>query len=147
MAAKTLPAWRFVSDRQHWTVQDATDQGFPMNGKWKIQFGEKKPRLETGIRCWRADAAPGMELEMAYTGKATTARIFWKRLDDDKTDAKKSIPLDINPDGKFHTYHLDLASSAEYRDLIVGLVIEPVSQPRPGESLAIKSIVMSPKTK
>ena len=31
------------------------------------------------------------------------------------------------------------------RDLITGLAIEPVAQPRPGESMAIRSIVFSPK--
>ena len=85
-----------------------------------------------------------MDLEIAYTGQATTARIFWKRLDDPNLDARKSLPLDLNPDAKFHTYHLDLASSPEYRGLIIGLAIEPVSAPRPDEGMAIKSIMMSP---
>jgi hypothetical protein len=49
----------------------------------------------------------------------------------------------LNPDGKFHKYRLKLASSLEYRDLIIGLAIEPVTQPRPGEGMAIKSINLS----
>jgi hypothetical protein len=144
MATKTPPAWRFVNDRQHWTMRNASDQGFPMNGEWRIKFGEKKPRLETGIECWRAESGPGMELEIACTGQTTTARIFWRRLDDDKYDTKKSLSLGLKPDGKFQTYHLNLGSSAEYRDLITGLAIEPVAQPHPGEEMAIKSIVLSP---
>jgi hypothetical protein len=143
MAAKTPPAWRFLKDRQHWTLRDATDQGFPLNGEWRIKFGAGKPRLESATQCWRAANAASMDLEIAYTGQATTARIFWKRLDDDPYDPKKSLALDLNPDGKFHTYHLDLASSLEYRNLILGVAIEPVAQPRPGEEMAIKSIVLS----
>ena len=143
MATKTAPAWRFISDRQHWILRDATDQGFPLKGEWCIRFGARKPRLESPTQCWRAESAPAMDLEIAHTGQATTARLFWKRLDDDKFDPKKSLPLDLNPDGKFHTYHLDLATSAEYRGLIIGLAIEPVTAPRPGDEIAIKSIAMS----
>jgi hypothetical protein len=143
MATKTPPAWRFVKDRQHWTMRDATDQGFPMNGEWRIKLGARKPRLESGPRFWRAADAPSMDLEIAYTGQATTVRVSWRRLDDDKPDTRKSVALELNPDGKFHTYHLDLASSPEYRGLIVGLAIEPVALPRPGEEMTLKSIVAS----
>ena len=147
LATKTPPAWQFVKDRQHWTMRSATDQGFPLHGAWQIKFGDKKPRLESATRCWRAEKATAMDLELAYTGQATTARISWKRLDDDKYDAKKSLPLELNPDGKLHTYHLDLASSPEYHDLIVAVAIEPISKPRPGEEMAIKSIVLSAANK
>ncbi len=143
MATKTPPAWRFESDRQHWTLREASDQGFPMRGEWRVRFGSKKPRLESGTRCWRAESAPGMDLELAYAGQATTARVFWKRLDDDKIDLKKSLTLELNPDGKFQRYRLDLASSPEYRGLITGVAIDPVASPRPGEEIAFKSILMS----
>ena len=57
------------------------------------------------------------------------------------------VGLDLTSDGKFHEYQLNLASSLEYRDLIIGLAIEPVTQPRPGEEMAIRSIVLSAKKK
>lgn len=140
MATKSLLRWRFVSDRQHWTMRNATDQGFPLKGAWRIKFGADKPLLESGVRCWRAEDAPSMHIRIAYTGQATTARILWKRLDDDKYGGRKSCGIDLKPDGKFNTYHVNLASSAEYRGLIIGLAIEPVVQPQPGESMALKWI-------
>ena len=143
MASKTPPAWRFVKDRQHWTIRNATDLGFPLKGEWRIQFGANQPRLESALECWRAESAPSMDLEIAYTGQATTARIFWKRLGDVEWHTRQSLGLDLNPDGNFHQYHLDLASSIEYRDLVIGVAIEPVAQPRPGEEMAIKSIGLS----
>ncbi|MCX6922038.1 MAG: hypothetical protein NT154_02285, partial [Verrucomicrobia bacterium] len=147
MATRTPPAWRFVKDRQHWTLRNAMDGGFPLNGEWRIKFGANTPHLASGVQTWRAETAPAMELEMAYTGQAAAARVFWQRLDDDQCDKKKSLVLDLIPDGKFHTYHLDLASAPEYRGLIIGVAIETVAQPRPGEELAIKSIVFSPAVK
>ena len=147
LATKTPPAWRFVKDRQHWTMRNATDQGFPLNGEWRIKFGANKPSLESAVQCWRAENAPFADLEIAYSGQAATARICWKRLDDDKYDALKSLNLTLTSDGEFHRYHLNLASSRKYRELIIGLAIEPVTQPRPGEEMAIKSVILSAERK
>ena len=144
MATKAPPAWRFVNDRQHWTLRDATDQGFPMNGEWRIKCGEKKFRLESGVRCWRADSAPRLELNVAYTGQLMTIQVFWKRLDDDRYDGRKSLNLTLNAEGKFRTSRLDLSSSPDYRGLITGLAIESATQPKPGEEMAIQSIVLAP---
>ena len=143
LATQTPPAWYFLTNRQHWTLRNATDQGFPLQGEWRLQFGTRKPRLESATQCWRAAAASALDLEIAYTGRAATARVFWKRLDDDKYDAKKSLPLELKPDGQFHRYHLGLSTSSEYRDLITGLALEPISEPRPTEGMALKSIVFS----
>ena len=61
----------------------------------------------------------------------------------DRFDTSKSLTVELNPDGKIHTYHLDPASSPEYQGLLTGVAIEPVVQPRPGEEIAIRSIVLS----
>jgi hypothetical protein len=143
LATRTPPAWRFAKDRQHWTVREAADQGFPMNGEWRIKFGVHTPRLESAVQCWRAESAPTLELEAAYKGQPSTARVFWKRPGDDKWDSNKSLNLDLKADGEFHVYRLKLARSPEYRDLIVGLAIEPGTQAHPGEEMTIRSIVLS----
>jgi len=124
-------------------VVNSADPGFPMNGEWRIKFGAEKPRLESAVQSWRAESAPSMDLEVAYRGQATTARVSWKRLDEDKYDARKSLMLDLASDGKLRAYHLNLAASLEYRGLITGLAIEPVIQPRPGDEMVLKSIVLS----
>ena len=143
LAAKTPPVWRFQHDRQHWTVRDATDQGFPLRGEWRITFGEKKPRLESGVRCWRAEDAPVMKLRLAYTGPGTTVRVFWRRLGDEGFEDQRSLPLPVNADGKFHTYQLNLKSSPTYDGLLTGLAVEPVVQPQPGGTIAIQSIELA----
>lgn len=140
MAPRTLPAWRFAKDRQHWTLRGAQDQGFPLRGEWRIKFGTERPRLESGIECWRAEKAPRLILEAAYRGHSAAMRISWTRLDDVHWDAGKSANLTLNPDGRFHRYTLDLAASTQYRNLITGLAIEMLSPPQPGEELAIRSL-------
>lgn len=145
MATRTPPAWRFVKDRQHWTIRDASDQGFPMKGEWRITLGDKKPRLQSPLQCWRAEKAPSIDLGIAYKGDATKAQLFWKRLDDNEYDGKKSLPLHLEPDGRYHVYQLELASSPEYRGLITGLAIEPAAEPRPRAVITVQSIVLSDK--
>jgi len=140
MAAKNPPVWHFQQNRQHWTVRDATDQGFPLHGEWRIRFEEKKPRLESGIRCWRAEDAPMMKLRLAYSGRGTTAMVYWRCLGDEGFDHRRSLPLRLNADGQFHTYQIDLKGSATYEGLLTGLAIEPVAQPQPGTTLTIQSI-------
>jgi len=138
------PAWRFGKDRQHWTLRGATDRGLPLNGDWRIKLGSDKPHLESGIQCWRAENAPRLNLEVAYQGQAPALRVLWKRLGDDSWDPRRSLTVNLNPDGHFHRYQLDLAASAEYRDLMIGLAIETVSGPHPGEEMRIKSMRLSP---
>lgn len=143
MATKAPPAWHFTHDRQHWTLRNATDQGFPLRGKWRIRCGGAKPRLESGTRCWYAQRAPVMVMNLAFSPGGSKVRVFWKRLDDDRFDATKSLVVETPPDGGFGVRHVDLASSPEYRGLITGLAIEPEDQPHAGAGLAIKSIVFS----
>lgn len=140
LATKALPAWRFTTDRQHWNLSHATDQGFPLRGEWRIRCGDQKPRLEGPTQCWQAEQSPAVELEIAYEGPATQARLFWKRLGDEGYDAKRSVAFDLVATEKFRTYRLALATASEYRGLITGLAFEPLAQPRPGGQIAIKSI-------
>lgn len=140
MATKTPPVWRFQHDRQHWTVREATDEGFPLKGEWHITFGERKPRLESGVRCWRAEEASAMKVRLAYKGQGTTARVFWRRLGDEGFDERRSLALQLTADGRVHTYQLDLKSSPTYDGLVTGIAIEPVAQPQPGATLAVESV-------
>jgi hypothetical protein len=143
MATKTPPAWHFVQDRQHWTLRNAIDRGFPMKGEWRIRFGTDRAHLQSPVQCWRAESAPAMELEIAYTGRGKSVRIYWQRLDDATFDRKKSLDLLVDAGGKFHPYRLNLAASPEYRGLIIGLAIEPVGEPFEGDEMAIKSIALT----
>ncbi|MGH7971012.1 MAG: hypothetical protein ACREIC_20005, partial [Limisphaerales bacterium] len=103
----------------------------------------EKPMLESGVRCWRAEAAPWITLSLACRGQATKARVYWKRLADDTYDGARSCVVNLNPDGGFHSYRLRLGAAAEYRGLITGLALTPEIQPTPGDQWAIKSIVFS----
>ena len=46
----------------------------------------------------------------------------------------------IVPDGKFHTYEVDLSGSATYRGTIRRLRFDPVETGRPGETVDVEFI-------
>ena len=140
MASRTLPAWHFDRDRQHWTLRNGTDAGFPLNKEWRIKVGAAKPHLERDTQFWRAEAAPTLVLKLAHAGEIPAIRVFWRRLDDANFDDKKSAILPLNPDAKSHSYQLKLADSPEYRGLITALAIETVNQPPSGTELILQSI-------
>ena len=140
MADRRPPVWRFQKDRQHWTVRDATDSGFPLPGAWTVRLGEREARLESGGRCWRAEEGPSMKLRIASTGGPTTARIYWKRLDDDRFAPERSVSLELPGDGKVRRQVVELGKSAGYTGLITGLAIESGTPSRPGQTLTLHSI-------
>ena len=140
MASRTLPAWHFDRDRQHWTLRNGTDAGFPLNKEWRIKVGAAKPHLERDTQFWRAESAPTLVLKLAHAGEIPAIRVFWRRLDDANFDDKKSAILPLNPDAKSHSYQLKLADSPEYRGLITALAIETVNQPPSGTELILQSI-------
>jgi hypothetical protein len=140
MADRRPPAWRFQHDRQHWTVRDATDSGFPMSGAWTVQLGERVARLESGGRCWRAQEASSMKLRIASTGGPMTARIYWKRLEEEHFDRERSVPLELAGDGKVRSQVVQLGSAPSYSGLITGLAIELGPQSRSGQTLTLHSI-------
>jgi hypothetical protein len=144
-AVKTPPQSVFKGDRQHWTLRDATDQGFPLKGAWRITFGDKTPHLESTIRCWRAEDGPSMELEAAHKGKTTQLRVFWKLLGDEQWDKRKSLTLDLNSNGEFSLYRLKLSDSPEYKGLITAIAIEPEAGFASGDQLLIKGIGIGTK--
>jgi hypothetical protein len=67
----------------------------------------------------------------------------WKQLRDESYDERRSIDLQLIPDGKLHTYRVRLQDSPEYRGLIIELAIEPAGMPRPGDEMAIASIQLA----
>jgi hypothetical protein len=85
-----------------------------------------------------------MKLRAAYTGSPTTARIYWKRLGDDHFDRERSVPLELDGDGKVRDAVVDLGKSPVYRGLITALAIEPGQQPRPGETLTLHAVELVP---
>lgn len=140
LARKSPPAWQFTTNRQHWTLHHAQDEGFPLQGEWRVVFGVQKPRLEGPAQCWRAEQAGTVLLELRHQGKPSRARLSWKRLGEEEAAAPQHIDFDLAPTDTAKEYRVDLSSSPGYRGLITGLTFEPIAEPQPGGRISIRSI-------
>lgn len=134
------PSYRFSRDRQGWYYVNATDTGWPIRGELKVSLDTDNPQMIGPTGFWKAEKAPKLTLEAAYSTKQTQARVFWKRSDAPEFDPARSLSFDIVPDGKFHRYTVDLAASPEYRGAVTGLRIDPVVSGGKGDYVRVRSI-------
>jgi hypothetical protein len=98
----TPPTYRFEKDRQHWHYANATDAGWPIKGELHVLLEGNDPQLLGPDEFWLAKDAPKLRIEAAYRSKQTQAQVFWKRFDDDRFTAAKSVRFEIRPDAQFH---------------------------------------------
>lgn len=134
------PTYRFKDDRQHWYYHHATDTGWPIKGELHVLLNGQHPQLIGPSCIWTASTAPKVWIEAACRTDRPQARLFWRRHDDDRFTAEKSIGFALKPDGEFHRYEIDLSASPEYRGAITGLRFDPVSAGDAKSWIKVRSI-------
>ena len=140
-AAKPVPPdYRFAHDRQHWHYTNASDTGWPVAGELRVHLEQNDPQMIGPTGFWSAPAAPRLYVEAAFHTGGHSAQLFWTRRDAPEFSESKSLRFEVNPDGQYRTYAVDLASSPEYRDAITGLRLDPEDAGRPGDFVRVRSI-------
>lgn len=139
----TPPVCRFEKDRQHWTYRNAVDAGWPIKGELHVLLEKPDPQLIGPPGFWYAKDAPKLRIDAAFKTQQKQAVVFWKRFDDDRFTAAKSMSFEIKPDGEYHVYEIDLSASPEYRDAITGLRLDPVEAGSKGEWMKVRSISLA----
>lgn len=135
----TRPDYHFRRDRQGWTYQNTADTGLPRQGRLRVLLEQNDPQLMGPEQWWQAQNAPSLYLRAAFRTTQTRAELFWS-VPGKGFDAERKVEFDIIPDGKFHIYTIDLASSPRYTGTITGLRLDPVSTGAPGEYMDIASL-------
>jgi hypothetical protein len=136
------PSYRFNRDRAHWRYVNAVDTGWPIKGELKVLLEQGDPQMIGPTGFWSAESAPLLTLEAAFHTSQTHVEVFWKRHDTPEFSPACSLAFEAIPDGKFHTYTLDLSKSPEYRGAITGLRIDPEPTGKPGDYVEIRSITL-----
>lgn len=136
----TPPSYVFEEDRQHWHYANATDTGWPIRGELTVKLDGSDPQLIGPFGFWLAKDAPKLTIRAAYQGVSGKAVLFWSRADAEGFDEKRSVEFDVEADGQYHTYVLNLATSPEYRGAITRLRLDPSPGGKPGASIRVKSI-------
>jgi len=135
------PVYRFEKDRQHWRYHNAVDTGWPIKGELHVLLEKPDPQLIGPPAFWLAKDAPRLRIEAAFrTRPQAQARILWSRFDDDRFTEAMSLSFQVDPDGKYHVYEVDLSASPESRGAITGLRLDPVETGHSGEWVKVRSV-------
>lgn len=135
-----LPDYRFARDRQHWWLANTTDTGLPLKGHLRVKTEGDDPHLFGPEGHWAAADAPTIYVRAAHHTKNAVAELFWETTDKPGFPAKQSVRFDVTPDGKFHTYAIDLSAAPAYRGTIRRLRFDPVTTGTAGEYVDIEFI-------
>lgn len=134
------PVYRFQRDRQHWYYVNAVDTGWPIRGELKVSLEKQNPQLTGPAGFWEAATAPKLKVQAAFPAGITHLRVFWTRPDNPNFNETCVRTFNITADGKYRDYLFDLSESPEYRGVITGLRLDPVTDGLPGSYAHIKKI-------
>lgn len=139
------PDYRFTNDRQHWWFQNAEDSGSSAKNGLHLKVEKDDPQLYGPETFWESKDVPKIYIRAAFRTKNKTAQLFWQTAEKPGFPAEQSVRFDIEPDGQFRTYEVDLSGSATYRNTIRRLRFDPVEMGRPGEAVDVEFISAKPE--
>lgn len=135
----TRPDYHFRRDRQHWTYVNATDTGFPLENGLHVKLEQDDPQIIGPEQWWQAKEVPTLYMRAAFHTSQTRSEVYWN-VPGQSFAPERSISFDIIPDGKFHTYSVDLASSPKYTGTITGLRLDLVPSGKTGDYCDLLSL-------
>ncbi|MDT8303468.1 MAG: hypothetical protein RQ760_18455 [Sedimentisphaerales bacterium] len=139
-AGKSLPDYRFEKDRQHWVYRNAVDTGWPIEGKLHVKLERNDPQLIGPTGFWLASDTPRIFIHAACRTHDINARLYWKTREENRFTNNKSVSFNLNPDGQYHIYEIDLSDCQDFKGAITGLRLDPVNTGKEGDYIEIKSI-------
>lgn len=145
-ARDTLPYYEFAKDRQHWTYQNASDAGWPIQGYLEIHADGPNPQCISPEAFWQAQS--DHKLKITLSARKNTApknfsgRLYWKTVAQNKFTEKEHLAIEITGDEKFRTYSLEIGKHAGYTGIVTGLRFDPFDSAESGEWVRIKSLVV-----
>lgn len=135
----TRPDYRFHTDRQHWYYVNAEDTGFPPRNGLHVKLEQGDPQMIGPEQWWQAKEVPVLYLRAAFHTSQDRAEIFWS-VPGQGFAPERSLSFQIRPDGRFHTYAVELASSPTYTGTIAGLRLDPVPAGQQGDYVQVASL-------
>jgi hypothetical protein len=139
------PRWVFEKDRHGWHYVDARDAGWPVRGELDIRIDGKDPQLIGPVTFWRAEDAPKLVVEAAFSGVGPGVQVFWERHGEAGFKGQHALDSRVRPDGRYREYEFDLASAPGYRGAITRLRIDPTPSGREGDRVRVRSIILGGK--
>ena len=90
----------------------------------------------------RAQAAPQLAIEAAFSTGRTNATVFWRSLGKAEFDTGQARSFPVRSDGLFHRYEIRLAESPAYRGVIFQLRLDAVPVGGKTAGVRLKSVAL-----
>ncbi|MCC6822125.1 MAG: hypothetical protein IT579_15450 [Verrucomicrobia subdivision 3 bacterium] len=139
--------FRFCTDRQHWSYLQASDSGWPLNGRVRINLQSSDPTMLSPMCAYEATQVPKLYLRAAHriaTPSRRIGQLFWETFNDNGFSEARSLRFPIIADQQFRTYELNLAGSNSYSGLITRLRFDPATSGQAGDYADVAWISSSP---
>ena len=121
------PNYVFAHDRQHFTEINASDAGFPIAGALRLRVNQD-PQLIGPEQEWPASRVSRLYIRGAWHTQQSLAELYWGRPSPGYLFSEdRSQQFHVIPDGRFHTYRLDLALSPTYTGTIESIRLDPIA--------------------
>ncbi len=135
----TAPNWAFAKDRQHWTLANAADAGWPITGELVVDLSRPDPQLVSPAICWPADDAPAFHISAAFRGKNAAAQLFWSTAEKPGFAEERSVKFAFDS-GTASECSVKLKGLPEWKGTITGLRLDPAPGGEKGASIRVKGI-------
>ena len=135
------PAWKFAKDRQGWTIENAIDAGWPIDGAWDVSLEKPGVHLIGPMSCWWAEDASSLKIDATFPNSVKRLKVFWATLDKPRFTEEKSATIDVKPNSDFLS--VKLSDFPKYDGAIVRIRIDPIGDVDKRARLLIKSISLS----
>ena len=116
------PNYDFTHGREHWIYHNGRDRGISLDEGLRIQATGNDPYMIGPEHWWRAERVPKLFIRAAFRTRSNRSAIFWSVPGPQGGfHPDRRVEFAIQPDGQFHDYEVNLASSPTYRGTITGL--------------------------
>jgi hypothetical protein len=135
-----LPDYRFKENRRHWWYINAADAGQPIQGHLRVKLENDDPQMIGPEENWPARDAPVVYIRAAYKTSNKFAEIFWETAEKPGFSPEQKVRFEVQPNGEYRTYEVNLSRSPAYRGTIRRLRFDPVESGQAGDHVDIEFI-------
>ena len=136
----TPPSYAFAQDREGWTLHNAHDGGWQLDGEWRVELSGERPALSGPLTLWEAKDMPIVRIRAAFNTGEDTARLRWERLGPNGPEHGGEVEFPVTPDGETHDHAIDLSKAAGYDGYCMRLTVMPAREGGEGKSVVVERV-------
>ncbi len=141
----SLPHFTFEEDRQSWTLRNARDAGWPLNGRWEVSLEDASAVLVGPDVLWDSRDAPTVVIRAGFDTAEAFPELRWESLAADGASGSGQVRFEVIPDGVVRRYVVRLAGSDDYRGMIKRLSIAPRAKDLSAKRVVVEGIEILPE--